>query len=87
MPAAKRRSQRSPARGWHGVQFHWRKSIEIFSPHHRLLRPLVLIVKCSFALLGVIRETPKEEELEPFGEDVISLSLPSISCQCDVSSF
>lgn len=49
------------------------------SSYHRLLRPLVLIAKCSLALLGVIRESPWEEGLELFGGDVISLCLPGES--------
>lgn len=54
----RKRSQRSPAHGYHRVQFHGRRSNESpLSSCHRLLRPLVLTAKCSFGHLGVIRES------------------------------
>lgn len=76
----RKRSQRSPAHRYYGVQFHRRKGNgSPLSCFHRLLRPLVLVAKCSFTLLGVIRESPWEEGLELFGGDVISLCLPGES--------
>lgn len=89
-----KRSERSPAHGYHRVQLHRREGNgSLLSSYHRLLRPLVFIAKCPFALLGVSRVPVLGRKDSSFSGEVYFhfafLVNPSIGCQCYVwvSSF